>query len=181
MVRASRSMTTRYGRAGRNFLTGRVVFHLVLKTGNFYLAIALVQFPILVVRLGVRRWRNALGLVDLCVDRVFCRRHPLHRQRDVAVGANQLHPAQCAGPHHDSVRNPAGAVNVGRSVADDQILGVDRRNNRAPLDRVVVALFEGNAGEPQHQQHAVGIRVILFRRFRQVMIEVFFECLGEAI
>jgi hypothetical protein len=96
----------------------------VLETGHLDFAIAFEELALLVGALDKGLRRDTLGLIDLPLHRVLLQRHAGRRQFHIAIRPDQLHAAHQRGPHHDPVRDPAGAVDVGRAVGNDQMVFV---------------------------------------------------------
>ena len=68
------------------------------------------------------------------------------------------------------MRDPLGVAQVGRRVVHDEVVGVHALGHRAPAQGAEVDLLEGRAAKAQHEQHAVGVGVVLGRRGREVVV-----------
>ena len=79
------------------------------------------------------------------------------------------------------MRYTLGVTKISRRVVHDQVIGIDALADRAVPQRAEVHLLERAAAEAEHQQHAVGVRVILARRGRQVVVQVFLKRIAEIV
>ena len=151
----------------------------MLEALDVQLAIALVDFAVAILRVrghvshALRRALGALGAVEVGGLGLG--------QVDVAVRAQQLQSLHRRGPQIGAVRDALGVAQVGRAVADDQVVGVDGLADRAVAQRAIVDLFEGRSAEAQHQQHSVGVGIVLGRRVGQVVVQVALKRTGKLV
>jgi hypothetical protein len=167
------------GHPVRDLEAGDLALELVLEALEVELAVALVDLAVPVLRVR-RRGRQALLLLLRAVHRVQLGR-VRRRQFEVAVDAEDLQALHRRRPHHDPMGDPLGVPQVRRVVVDDQVLGVDGQADRPVAQRAEVDLLERRAAEALHQQHAVGVRVVLRGHRRQVVVGVLLERLGQRV
>ena len=167
------------GHAVGDLEAGDLALVLVLIVRDVQLAVALIDLAVAVLgpvgRLGdaLLRALFALRRVEVGLLR--------HRQVAVLVDAKDLEAAHGRGPHVGSVRDALRVRQVGCGVADDQVIGIDGLADRAVAQRALVDLLEGRAAEAEHQQHAVGVGVILRRGRGQVVVQVALERVGALV
>ena len=151
----------------------------MLEARDVQLAVALVDFAVAVFG-AIAASRDALLRVFLALCRVK-RRLLRHGQVGVLVDAEDLQSAHSRGLHVAAVRDALGVLKVSRRVVDDQVFGVDGLGDRTVAQRAIVNLLEARAAEAEHEQHAVGVGVILSRHRRQVVVEVALQRVGALV
>ena len=142
------------------------------------LAIAFVD-RVFAVFLPRRLNVDALDVGFLEIDHRVLRRW--RRKLDVAIHAEELHALHDRRAHLDALRDPASIGEVGRGVVHDQVLSVDAFGHRTPAHRVHVDLLEARASEHCHQQHAIGVGVVLLRLLREIEVEVLLKAIGQLV
>ena len=141
--------------------------------------VALVDFPIL-VRLGGVRGRNTGDGLLFLFQRVRLNRDA-RSKGDVPVDAQDLQPLQRGVRHQHAMRDASGVPQVRRRLIYDQVGRVHGFADGPPTDRTEIDLFERSAAEPEHQQHAIGVRVVFRRRGRQVVVQVLFQRVRQPV
>ena len=154
----------------RDFQTRRLALPLVFVASNVQFAVALINLAVTVLMVH-HRVGHALLCVLLFLRSVKLRLLRL-RQSDVAVSADDLHALYNGRAHHDAMRDPLGALQISRRVVNDQVFSINALRHRAVAKRAVVNFLEAIAAKADHEQHAVGIRVVFGRRDRQVVVHV---------
>ena len=66
-------------------------------------------------------------------------------------------------------------------IVHDQVRRVHRFADRTIPKRAEIDLLERRAAEPEHEQHAVGVRVILGRHTRQIMVHVLLKRVAKTV
>ena len=79
------------------------------------------------------------------------------------------------------MRDALRIAQIGRRVVDDQVFCINAFAHWAIADRAEVNLLECSAAEAEHQQHAVGVGIILARDSRQIMVEIFLKRGGKLV
>ena len=79
------------------------------------------------------------------------------------------------------MRNALGVLQVRRVVINNQIVSIDRLRDGPVPQGAEVNLLKCRTAEAQHEQHAVGVGVILCGRRCQVMVQVPLERFGKLI
>ena len=151
----------------------------MLKAGDIQLAVALIDLPITIVRVHRRKcntfdlFLHALSSIKVSIFR--------RRQLNIAVNTEDLQPFDRRWAHSDAVRHAASITQVCRGIVDNQIIRINALGHRPVTERAVVNLLKRGSTKPQHQQHAIGVRIVLRCRAGQVMVQVFFQGVGQLV
>ena len=102
-------------------------------------------------------------------------------QGDVFVDSQDLHPLHRRRSHVDAVGRTARVGQVCRSVVHNEVVRIDRLAHGSTTQWAEINLLERGAAEPKHEQHAVGVGVVFPSGAGQVMVQVFFEVVGQRV
>ena len=163
----------------RDFEAGLLTAHLMLVTLNVEFAVALVNLAVPVVRVHAVRG-NALHRQLLALEAIQIA-HVRGGQIDVPVHAQYLEALYRRWSLIRPVGNALGVLQVRRVVINNQIVSIYRLRDRPVPQGAEVNLLKGRATKAQHEQHAVGVGVILCSRRCQVMVQVFLKRLSKLV
>ena len=158
---------------------GHLALEFMFKALDVQLAVALIDLAVAVVRVGDRDG-NAL-LAALLKLHAIKLGHVGGVKVNVLVHAQDLHAPHHAGAHIHPVGDALGVAQVGGGVVHNQVFCIHRLRHRTVAEGAEVNLLERGAAEPQHQQHAVGVGVILGGHRSQVVIEVILQSIGQPV
>ena len=168
-----------YRDAVGNLQAGLFTLELVRVLLQVQLAVALVDLVVAIF--GARGRRRQALLVLLSLFEAVGLGRQGRAEGEVAVRANELHPAHHRGPHHDAVRHPLGVLQVRGGKIDDQVIGVDRFRHRTPAQGAIVDLLEAVTRKSDLKHHSVRVGIVFRRGRRQEVVHVALKVVSQLI